>query len=404
MPDGNSIRALSNTSAGKSALAQDDTYSLATNFLVIPEDATGAGIFEIDALDLLANDRGGSAKAIHGLGDGVDTLQSSHGGLLTISGGTLTYDTNGKFDFLPSGQSLEDTFTYSIRLGKGVTSSATVTVLIQGANDPAQFFGQEVGAVAEDGVLTAAGKLTVTDIDEGEASFRVHDAPNPIAGNFGFLTIDATGNWNYTLDNSDPQVQALSAGQSLSDTMTIESLDGTPTQIVITISGANERDPGVYLEGGPQGSGWYHYITSADQDFEGHDSARDFYIFDAHITPSEVLSRTSLVYAGMHPLAPVTAGHDTVDFYEARLDQIILSNSSFFIPGSSSASGFQPTWSKVSLDPIPPGDSSELDLTFELFLPATRQTSPVLQPWNYTHHVVEEIGTIDLQHISWFLI
>src|SRR5690606_5780034 len=55
------------------------------------------------------------------------------------------------------------------------------------------------------------------------------------------LTIDADGTWTYRLAaTSDAAIQALGAGQTATDTFTALSADGTPTEIVITITGTND--------------------------------------------------------------------------------------------------------------------------------------------------------------------
>ena len=49
--------------------------------------------------------------------------------------GDYTYDPNGQFDSLDSGDEGIDTFTYTITDGKGGSDLATVTILMPGVND-----------------------------------------------------------------------------------------------------------------------------------------------------------------------------------------------------------------------------------------------------------------------------
>ena len=53
-------------------------------------------------------------------------------------------------------------------------------------------------------------------------------------------TVTAGGVWTYTLDNSNPTVQALNVGQTLTDTLTAIAIDGTAQVVTITINGAND--------------------------------------------------------------------------------------------------------------------------------------------------------------------
>ena len=49
-----------------------------------------------------------------------------------------------------------------------------------------------------------------------------------------------SGVWTYTLDNSNPTVQALNVGDTLTDTLTAIAIDGTAQVVTITINGAND--------------------------------------------------------------------------------------------------------------------------------------------------------------------
>src|SRR5258705_343777 len=56
----------------------------------------------------------------------------------------------------------------------------------------------------------------------------------------GMLSIDATGAWNYTLNDTNPEVQALNTGGTLHDLITVATADGTTRVIDVTINGAND--------------------------------------------------------------------------------------------------------------------------------------------------------------------
>ena len=47
------------------------------------------------------------------------------------------------------------------------------------------------------------------------------------ASGYGSYTLTAAGLWTYTLDNSNAAVQALNVGQTLTDTFTATTVDGT---------------------------------------------------------------------------------------------------------------------------------------------------------------------------------
>src|ERR1051325_6336406 len=50
----------------------------------------------------------------------------------------------------------------------------------------------------------------------------------------------AGGTWTYTLDNSNSAVQGLNSGDTLSDTFTVHTADGTAQLVTITINGSND--------------------------------------------------------------------------------------------------------------------------------------------------------------------
>jgi VCBS repeat-containing protein len=93
--------------------------------------------------------------------------------------------------------------------------------------------------VQEDGALTAGGTLALADPDAGESHFQtLSDAA--LHGTYGVFTFD-DGQWGYTLDNDAANVQALAGGQTVHDTLTVTSQDGTAAQTIdVAIGGQNE--------------------------------------------------------------------------------------------------------------------------------------------------------------------
>ncbi|WP_417459535.1 DUF4347 domain-containing protein [Kordiimonas sp.] len=120
------------------------------------------------------------------------------------------------------------------------TDSADITVNVDPVNDTATFDGDLIGTMNED-TDTLGGDLDVTDPDTGEA--HVGDdtiSGMSVVGTYGNLDIDESGAWTYDLDESNADVQALAAGDTLGDTLTINSVDGTEQDITITITGVND--------------------------------------------------------------------------------------------------------------------------------------------------------------------
>ncbi len=149
-------------------------------------------------------------------------------------------DNNATVQALPAGGTLHELVT--VATADGTTQQIDIT--ITGANDAATIAGTVTGAVTEKGgvnngtagTATATGNLSSSDVD-GPETFT---AQNAVAKTYGTFSINAAGSWTYTLDDTNATVQALGAGVTLHELVTITSADGTPQQIDITITGAND--------------------------------------------------------------------------------------------------------------------------------------------------------------------
>ncbi|WP_175653173.1 VCBS domain-containing protein [Pseudomonas sp. Marseille-P9899] len=219
--------------------------------------------------------------------DGNDVLQVTgvrQSGLIGTVGtpfkglyGTLTLDANGNYSYVvdndnplvqslrTSGEILREVFTYQIRDLAGASSSATLTVVIRGANDNPLAVDDTAVAVEAGGtgngtpgvnptgnVLTndrdvdASDTKTVTDIRTGSeaagGTFTTLGGGQSIAGLYGTLTINANGGYSYVLNNDLATVQALKVGDSLVETFTYRMRDTAGAtdvaQLSIRIDGA----------------------------------------------------------------------------------------------------------------------------------------------------------------------
>jgi large repetitive protein len=164
------------------------------------------------------------------------TVPGVHGSLVIDTAGAWTYTLNNSdpaVQALAAGSTLTDTVTVSS--ADGTTHNVTITVT--GVNDAAVIGGTSTGSVTEDlAPYTTTGTLTVSDVDTGQSLFTAGTVP----GVHGSLVIDTAGAWTYTLNNSDPVVQALAAGSTLTDTVTVSSVDGTTSDVTITVTGVND--------------------------------------------------------------------------------------------------------------------------------------------------------------------
>ena len=100
----------------------------------------------------------------------------------------------------------------------------------------------EAGGVANanDPDPVASGRVLSIDIDAGESGWSA-TAAGSLAGNYGNFTFDSTtGDWTYRLRNGQPQVQQLTPASSVTDTLSLNSKDGTPHALTVLVRGAND--------------------------------------------------------------------------------------------------------------------------------------------------------------------
>jgi VCBS repeat-containing protein len=158
--------------------------------------------------------------------------QGANGVVVSNGDGTFTYTPDLNFNG-------SDSFTYAISDG-ALSSTATVNVTVNAVNDPAVITGDNSGSVTEDGASVAAGDLNSTDVDNPNDAWQAILAPATSTGGYGTYTVGPNGVWNYTLNNSHPALQTLNSGQTLSDSFTVYTADGTAQMVSITINGADE--------------------------------------------------------------------------------------------------------------------------------------------------------------------
>src|SRR6266404_5629703 len=166
--------------------------------------------------------------------------------------GTLYLNsTSGAYTFVPNSAAINalqapttESFTVAVSDGS-LSANQTFTIAINGANDAAIISGTTTGSVIEvrgvvnatPGTQTATGTLIDTDVDNPPNTFTAVSSPTKSKGGYGTFTMSAAGVWAYTLDNANSAVQALNVGDTLTDTFTVTSIDGTPQVVTITIHG-----------------------------------------------------------------------------------------------------------------------------------------------------------------------
>ncbi|MCI1003071.1 tandem-95 repeat protein [Ochrobactrum sp. C6C9] len=168
---------------------------------------------------------------------------------------------------LNEGDSVPLTYEVQVADGNGGTETRTVTITITGTNDR-PVANADSGAVTEAGVenggntavpgiLESTGDVLVndTDVDDGEtATLTVSNVSfggstgavgSALTGAYGSLLLNADGTYTYTLDNDDPDTQALAQGATVTEEFNYTTVDAngatSTSTLTITITGTNDQ-------------------------------------------------------------------------------------------------------------------------------------------------------------------
>ena len=189
-------------------------------------------------IDVLANDTDVDDGHVFTL----NTVSAPTGlGTASVVGNQLLFNPGSDFNHLAQGVVEHVTLSYTMQDEHGALSSSTVDVTITGTNDEAVITGDVSGGVVEDGTLSDSGTLVVSDEDSGESEVQPVAAGTTGDNGYGTFEVLVNGAWTYTLNNTHAQVQALPAGVTLQDSITVTSQDDTDSQLIsITITGTND--------------------------------------------------------------------------------------------------------------------------------------------------------------------
>ncbi|MBO3273853.1 VCBS domain-containing protein [Pseudomonas schmalbachii] len=180
------------------------------------------------------------------------------GQLLINADGSYSYvvdDANPTVQALrTAGETLSETFTYTMADTAGATSVARLTITIQGANDNPVAQSDSNVALDQTPSPQASGNVLPNDgdIDNGDAlqvvgirtgaesgSGSAGTVGQPLAGRYGTLILNADGSYTYAIDLSNPEVLAAAGlGRVLQDvfTYTIADLAGATDQAELVIT------------------------------------------------------------------------------------------------------------------------------------------------------------------------
>ena len=193
------------------------------------------------------------------------TVNGALGALALAADGRYTWTPGAAARALPAGTSGADVFTYTIRDAAGITSTAQITITVDGLNDApgaqpdARSTTEDAppitgNAVRGDGVAGGQpGDVADDDIDTGDTlsvqgvaagspyGLFTGGLGTPVSGDHGALTLNADGSYTYA---TDARAQPLVPGQTVQDVFsyTVRDAAGATSTTTITISISGEDD------------------------------------------------------------------------------------------------------------------------------------------------------------------
>ena len=264
--------AITGTNDAPVAVADGNAGDAVTESGVVTGDPSAAGNVLTNDTDVDTSDSK-TVTAVNGSALNVGApLVGIYGTLTLLANGSWTYalnNTDPDTDALMQGQIVTDAFTYTMADANGASSAAGLTITITGTNDaPVAVDDSNAGdAVTETGVVvgdpSAAGNVLTNDTDVDTGDTRTVTAVNgatanvgaPLVGLYGTLTLLANGSWTYTLNDADPDTNALTQGQAASDafTYTVSDANGGSSTAALTIAITGANDAPVAVDDGNAG-------------------------------------------------------------------------------------------------------------------------------------------------------
>ncbi|WP_158222642.1 choice-of-anchor I family protein [Rhodopirellula sp. MGV] len=151
-------------------------------------------------------------ERFNGLDFSITSFQSTsaHGATVTLNNGTFSYDpatADASITDLGNGESIQDTFTYTIRDGRGSVSTATVTVTVQGENQAPTAYDDVINLNEQN---IDGAKLTVlgNDVDPDVEALLGTPAGIPSAN----LSVDGSSVWTVAQTGTGDNAITISGG------------------------------------------------------------------------------------------------------------------------------------------------------------------------------------------------
>ncbi|MEA2564713.1 MAG: large repetitive protein [Acidobacteriota bacterium] len=210
----------------------------------VPENQTG--VIDVQSTDPDGDTEG--AGLLYSITGGVD------GALFSIvpATGVLTFNSAPNFE-IPGDVGANNVYDVQVTVTDSdtLTAAQNIQVTVTNVNEPpvANADGADITEEAPNvaAANTVSGNVLTNDVDPDSAltvsAVAGGTVGAPRAGNFGSVTINSNGSFTYTLDDTNPTVNALAPGGTLVDAFGYTASDGSFTSsstLTVTIHGADD--------------------------------------------------------------------------------------------------------------------------------------------------------------------
>jgi VCBS repeat-containing protein len=271
-------------------VAGDDIFGL-------NEDAGASDVTD----SLLANDSDPDGDSFQ-----ITAVQgvSDKGAIVTLGpDGQVSYDAGKIFTDLEDGEKASDSFTYTITDSKGLTSTATATVIISGVspqNTPPVAVNDLLALAEDAGKTDLTALILANDTDADGQKLQVTDV-QAITAKGAAVTVDADGKVLY---DAGAIFSDLKTGQTATDTFTytVTDPDGATSTATVTLK----------IAGTTQAPDFYFYVQE-DGEKKGMMSVLQDY-FDMNIESIEGPTMGgSIKFDDFAGILSFAADHDSFD-------------------------------------------------------------------------------------------
>ncbi|MEO8203200.1 MAG: VCBS domain-containing protein, partial [Betaproteobacteria bacterium] len=202
------------------------------------------------------------------LGDGTAAQNTITWGAQAATYGSITKNADGSYSYslnnaltsvqqLRAGDTLNETFSYTLTDKDGDTSIANLVITITGTNDTPLAVADSGAALEAGGTGNALAGSPATgnvlsndsDPDAGDtltvSGLGGGAVGNSLSGNYGTLVLNANGSYRYVVDDANAAVQALrTTANTVTDSFTYTLRDASgataTATLSITVRGAND--------------------------------------------------------------------------------------------------------------------------------------------------------------------